>query len=152
VLFVTSAALPIAHCLRYLDQPFRESMTEPAYPRWIVEAWEALLERHFRGAGDAEVSRELWFAELPAIMRIRVTTPNVMAALRKHDRGAAKPYNFAQSPILIDPPPGCTLIAPSSKHPGTGTHESIRRFTKTKASDFTISTEGSSFVLRRSRE
>jgi len=88
-----------------------------SYPMWIVETWEDLLERHFRDAGEALVSRKLWFAGLPAIMRIRVTTPNVMAALRKHDRQAAKPYNFAQSPILIDPPPGCTLIAPSSKHP-----------------------------------
>jgi hypothetical protein len=40
-----------------------------------------------------------------------------MAALRKHDRGAAKPYNFAQSPLLVDAPPDCTLVAPSSKHP-----------------------------------
>jgi hypothetical protein len=63
------------------------------------------------------ISKRLWFGDLPAIMRIRVTTPNVLAALRKHDVAAAKPYNFAQSPILIDPPPNCTLIAPFSKHP-----------------------------------
>jgi hypothetical protein len=63
------------------------------------------------------VTRKLWFADLPAMMRIRVTTPNVMAALRKRDPGAAKPYNFAQSPILVEAPPNFTLVAPSSKHP-----------------------------------
>ena len=50
-------------------------------------------------------------------MRIRVTTPNVLAALRKHDPGAAKPYNFALSPILLQSAPGCTLVGPFSKHP-----------------------------------
>jgi len=48
-------------------------------------------------------------------MRVRVTTPNVMRALRKRDPGSAKPYNFAHSPILVDPPTDCTLIAPASK-------------------------------------
>ena len=90
------------------------------YPRWIAETWEKLLEDHFmalRARDNAMVARKLWFADLPAIMRIRVTTPNVMAALRKRDPGAAKPYNFAQSPILVDAPPNFTLFAPSSKHP-----------------------------------
>jgi hypothetical protein len=41
----------------------------------------------------------------------------VLKALRKRDPGAAKPYNFALSPILIQPSPDCTLIAPASKHP-----------------------------------
>jgi hypothetical protein len=40
-----------------------------------------------------------------------------MRALRKRDPGSAKPYNFAHSPILVDPPPDCTLIAPASKKP-----------------------------------
>jgi hypothetical protein len=31
---------------------------------------------------------------------------------------AAKPYNFALSPILINPSSDCTLIAPASKHSG----------------------------------
>jgi len=48
-------------------------------------------------------------------MRVRVTTPNVLRALRKRDPGAAKPYNFALSPILMHPSPDCTLIAPASK-------------------------------------
>jgi hypothetical protein len=105
---------------RYKPEDCEDQKTD--YPRWIVEAWESLLERHFRNITDPEnamVSSRLWFADFPATMRIRVTTPNVMAALRKHDRGAAKPYNFAQSPLLVDAPPDCTLIAPSSKHPET---------------------------------
>jgi hypothetical protein len=94
---------------------------ETDYPRWIVEAWERLLLEHFRNLEDPEnalVSRELWFDNLPAVMRVRVTTPNVLKALRKRDPGAAKPYNFALSPILINPSSDCTLIAPASKHSG----------------------------------
>jgi hypothetical protein len=44
-----------------------------------------------------------------------VTTPNVLKALRKRDPGAAKPYNFAHSPILLEEVPECTLVAPASK-------------------------------------
>ncbi len=93
---------------------------ETDYPRWIVEVWERLLDDHLRNIQDPEnalVSRELWFDNLPAVMRIRITTPNVLKALRRRDPGAAKPYNFALSPILIQPSPDCTLIAPASKHP-----------------------------------
>jgi len=50
-------------------------------------------------------------------MRVRITTPNVTQALRRRDPGSAKPYNFALSPILIQPAPDRTLIAPFSKHP-----------------------------------
>lgn len=41
----------------------------------------------------------------------------MLRALRKHDPGAAKPHNFALSPILVNPIPNCTLVAPASKHP-----------------------------------
>jgi hypothetical protein len=103
---------------RYKPRDCKDQKT--SYARWIVEAWERLLADHFRNIKDPEsvlVARELWFGMLPAVMRIRITTPNVMTALRKRDPGAAKPYNFALSPILIQPVPGCTLIAPFSKHP-----------------------------------
>jgi hypothetical protein len=93
---------------------------ETDYSRWIIEAWAWLLDDHFRKIEDPEnalVTRELWFADLPAVMRVRVTTPNVMKALRRRDPGVAKPYNFALSPILIHPPQGCTLVASFSKHP-----------------------------------
>lgn len=92
---------------------------ESSYSRWIVEAWEKLLSEHFRMAEDPErtpIARELWFDNLPAMMRVRVTTPNVLKALRKRDPGAAKPYNFAHSPILVSGSPNCTLIAPASKN------------------------------------
>ena len=85
---------------------------ESDYPRWIVDAWERILDKHFRDLKDFEnvlVSRKLWFDDLPALMRVRVTTPNVLVALRKRDPGSSKPYNFALSPILMDPVPKCTL-------------------------------------------
>ena len=103
---------------RYTPVDCKDQKT--SYPRWIVEAWERLLEDHFRNIKDPEnalVTGELWFGEFPAVMRIRVTTPNVLAALRKHDPGAAKPYNFALSPILLQSTPGCTLVGSFSKHP-----------------------------------
>ena len=50
-------------------------------------------------------------------MRVRITTPNVLKALRNRDPEVAKPYNFALSPILVDSSPDCTLVAPASKHP-----------------------------------
>jgi len=103
---------------RYKAEDCKDQETD--YPRWIVEAWARLLDDHFRKIKDPEdalVTRELWFANFPAVMRIRVTTPNVLKALRKRDPGAAKPYNFALSPILIQPPQDCTLVAPFSKHP-----------------------------------
>lgn len=72
-------------------------------------------------------------------MRIRITTPNVLKALRKRDPGAVKPYNFALSPTLVNPSPDCTLIAPASKHfqewltrdyTGIHTGDMVRLFTE----------------------
>jgi hypothetical protein len=64
---------------------------------------------HFRNLKDPEnalVSHQFWFDNLPAIMRVRVTTPNVIRALRKRDPGAAKAlqlrirrYSFSRRPI-----------------------------------------------------
>lgn len=118
---------PSEHGLGIVYVPDKRKRYTPAdcqdrrasYPRWIVEAWEHVLADHFRNINNPEnalVANELWFATLPAVMRIRVTTPNVMRALRKRDPGAAKPYNFALSPILVNAAPDCTLIAPFSKH------------------------------------
>lgn len=103
---------------RYKPTDCKDKDTD--YPRWIVEAWEYLLNAHLQNVTDAEntiVTRKLWFGDFPAVMRIRVTTPNVMKALRKRDPGAAKPYNFALSPILLEPIPDCTLVGSFSKHP-----------------------------------
>jgi len=94
---------------------------ETSYPLWIAETWERLLNEHFKSDRDPEnslISRQLWFENLPAVMRIRITTPNVLKVLRKRNPEVAKPYNFALSPILIQPSADCTLVAPASKHPG----------------------------------
>src|SRR5439155_16138579 len=83
------------------------------YPRWIVEAWEQLLLNHFqtrKNPDDALVSQELWFGNLLAVMRVRITTPNVMKALRKHDSGSANLYNFGLCRILIAPASDCTAV------------------------------------------
>jgi hypothetical protein len=124
----TEIVKPSEHGLGIVYVPDKRARYKPVdckdqetdYPRWIVEAWEHLLDDHFRNIEDPEnalVSDELWFGNLPAVMRVRVTTPNVLRALRKRHPGAAKPYNFALSPILMHPLPDCTLIAPASKHP-----------------------------------
>jgi hypothetical protein len=42
-----------------------------------------------------------WF-DLPVMRRIAISTPNVMAALRKLSRDQARPYNFAMSPVLVN--------------------------------------------------
>jgi hypothetical protein len=101
---------------RYKSQNCKDQETD--YAQWIVEAWERLLLNHFRNLELPEspaILRALRFDSLPAMMRVRVTTPNVLKALRKRDPGAAKPYNFAHSPILLEDVPECTLIAPASK-------------------------------------
>lgn len=119
---------PSEHGLGIVYVPDKRSRHKPTdckdqetdYLRWIAEAWERLLVDHFRNIKNPEnalVTRNLWFGKFPAVMRARVTTPNVLRALRKRDPGAAKPYNFALSPILTEPVPDCTLIAPFSKHP-----------------------------------
>ena len=80
---------------------------------------QRLLANHFRNIQDPEnalLLRELPFENFPAMMRVRVTTPNVLKVLRKRDPGSAKPYNFAHSPILIEPLTHCTLIASASKN------------------------------------
>jgi hypothetical protein len=103
---------------RYAPNDCKDQDT--TYPRWIVETWERLLSEHSKNEKDpanALVSHQLWFDELPAVMRVRITTPNVLKVLRKRNPEVAKPYNFLLSPILIQPSADCTLVAPSSKHP-----------------------------------
>jgi hypothetical protein len=55
---------------RYKPKHCKDQETD--YPRWIVEAWEHLLELHFRGIKnpeDAILLNRLWFANSPAMMR-----------------------------------------------------------------------------------
>jgi hypothetical protein len=103
---------------RYISKDCKDQDT--SYPRWIVEAWGHILEKHFRTSSNPEcalASEKLWFENLPAVMRIRVTSPIVLEALRERDSNAAKPYNFAISPILVERIPNCTLISRFSKRP-----------------------------------
>jgi hypothetical protein len=119
---------PSEHGLGFLYLPDRRKRYAPedckdrdnSYPCWVVEAWERMLADHFRNLADpqsAVVQDDLWFEDFPAVMRIRITTPSVMNALRERDPEAAKPYNFALSPILIEAPPNCTLISSFNKLP-----------------------------------
>jgi hypothetical protein len=56
-----------------------------------------------------------WF-RLPVMRRIAISTPNVMAALRRLRRDQARPYNFAMSPVLVNlTNVPITLLAPFEK-------------------------------------
>jgi hypothetical protein len=108
------------HGLGYLYRPKKEFDQKRKEHVWVIEAWEWIIRRAL-GLPYTEPS---WFA-LPAMMRIAITTPEVMKALQARQRGRqyparVKPFNFVLSP-LIDPDGGCpvgttrnefTLIAP----------------------------------------
>jgi hypothetical protein len=119
---------PSEHGLGVVYVPDKRSRYTPidckdqdtTYPRWIVETWERLLNEHFKNEKDpanALISKQLWFEDLPAVMRVRITTPNVLKVLRKRNPEIAKPYNFVVSPILIQSSADWTLVAPASKDP-----------------------------------
>ena len=110
---------PKAHGLGYLYRPKKEFNKKLKEHVWVIEAWEWIIRRAL-GLPCTEPS---WFT-LPAMMRIAITTPEVMKALQARQRGRAyparvKPFNFVLSP-LIDSNGGCpvratrefTLIAP----------------------------------------
>lgn len=64
---------------------------------WIKEGWQWLLHRALGLPGR----KPPWF-ERSVMRRIAITTPNVMAALRRLDRDQARPYNFAMSPVVVN--------------------------------------------------
>jgi hypothetical protein len=81
-------------------------------PVWIKEGWQWILDRAL-GMPSQEPD---WF-HLPVMRRIAITTPNVMAALRRLNRDQARPYNFALSPVIVnlsDTP--ITLLGPFEKN------------------------------------
>jgi hypothetical protein len=61
----------------------------------------------------------------PPLRKVAITTPNVLARLRRFDRESAKPNNFVISPMLIFGGP--TLIAPFCDDPSrwTGTKDGL---------------------------
>jgi hypothetical protein len=78
---------------------------------WIKEGWEWMLNR----ALGLPCQEPEWF-HLPVMRRIAISTPNVMAALRRLRRDQARPYNFALSPVLVNLTGNqVTLLAPFEK-------------------------------------
>ena len=66
-------------------------------PLWIKEGWQWILNR----ALGLPCQEPDWF-RLPVMRRIAISTPNVMAALRRLNRDQARPYNFALSHVLVN--------------------------------------------------
>lgn len=82
-------------------------------PVWIKEGWQWMLSR----ALGLPCQEPEWF-HLPVMRRIAISTPNVMAALRRLRRDQARPYNFALSPVLVNlTNVPITLLAPFEKDP-----------------------------------
>lgn len=78
---------------------------------WIKEGWQWMLNEAF----GFRSQKPKWF-RLPVMRRIAITTPNVMAALRRLRRDQARPYNFALSPVLVNlSNVPLTLLAPFEK-------------------------------------
>jgi hypothetical protein len=101
---------PKAHGLGFLCEPKRGFDSEAKVPIWVVEAWNWLL----REALHLDNDDPAWF-NLPAMMRFKITTPNVLKALQSREahldyRVRVKPFNFIQSP-LIQEIGGCPVNA-----------------------------------------
>lgn len=80
---------------------------------WIKEGWQWLLSR----ALGQPCRKPDWF-DIPVMRRIAITTPNVMAALRRLNRDQARPYNFAISPVVANLSGSpVTLLGPFEKDP-----------------------------------
>jgi len=90
------------HGLGFLFPP-KEGMNKDAdAPKWVVEAWGWLLRKEL-GLGCKEPE---WL-DYPAMMRMTLTSPNVM---RGHRPDWLAPYNFFFFPLLSDLggyPAGC---------------------------------------------
>jgi hypothetical protein len=102
---------PKAHGLGYLFPPKSANEEEPD---WTFEAWDWLLREAY-GLRRREPS---WF-DLPAMMRIVLSTPHVLQRLNRSTR----PYNFLLCPLIdtvtgypagVDPS-HFTLITPFTK-------------------------------------
>jgi hypothetical protein len=85
-----------------------------SYPQWIVEGWRWILGNEL----GPKQRRPEWF-KFATMRKVAITTPNVLARLRRIDRERAKPSNFVISPMLIFGGP--TLIAPFCDDPSRWT-------------------------------
>jgi hypothetical protein len=100
------------HGLGLYYRPKEGRDAECDVPVWIKEGWQWILHRAL-GLPSQEPD---WF-RLPVMRRVAITTPSVMAALRRLNRDQARPYNFALSPVLVnlaDTP--ITLLGPFEKN------------------------------------
>jgi hypothetical protein len=105
------------HGLGYLYPPKPGFNEHADAPDWIVELWEYIL----RDAEALPPKIPSWFDD-PAMMRLTVTTPQVLKPLLRLQRKIpfpkrTKPYNFVLSPILnrfllAAQPKPITLITP----------------------------------------
>jgi hypothetical protein len=84
------------HGLGYLFAPKERKKKEEdeETPQWVLEAWEFLLRRALKLS-----SKDPNWLDLPAVMRMVVTTPNVFKQRRPEWLG---PFNFFLSPILSE--------------------------------------------------
>jgi hypothetical protein len=99
------------HGLGLYYRPNEGRDTECEVPIWIKEGWEWML----KSALGLPCRSPEWF-RLPVMRRIAISTPNVMAALRRLRRDQARPYNFALSPVLVNlTDKQVTLLAPFEK-------------------------------------
>jgi hypothetical protein len=86
------------HGLGYLFAPKERNADDTAddepeeTPEWILEAWEYLIRKEF----DYQPKQPSW-VKLPAMMRMVMTTPNV---LRNRRPDWLAPYNFFLYPLL----------------------------------------------------
>ena len=104
---------PKAHGLGYLYPPIDKK--DEKDPDWTFEAWEWLLRQEL----ELQPQTPAWL-DIPAMMRIVLSTPNVLDRLKYFTR----PYNFLFCP-LIDPlagipanvdPTNFTPITPFTQH------------------------------------
>jgi hypothetical protein len=96
---------PYFHPTKQRYRPSNCQNRKDRYPQWIVTGWRWILRNHTEGSDRSPN----WFG-IPAVRKIAITTPNVMARLRRVDPESARPYNFVLSPVQIFEGP--TLIAP----------------------------------------
>jgi hypothetical protein len=86
------------HGLGYLFAPRErkddEETVEEEVPQWVIETWDFLLRKELQ-----LLSKEPSWLDLPAMMRMVVTTPNVFKNRRPEWLG---PFNFFLFPILSE--------------------------------------------------
>jgi hypothetical protein len=99
------------HGLGLYYRPIEGRDQECEVATWIKEGWQWMLNE----ALGFRSHKPKWF-RLPVMRRIAISTPNVMAALRRLRRDQARPYNFALSPVLVNlSNVPLTLLAPFEK-------------------------------------